>query len=258
MRDPSRAGFQCFGIEPDARILIRSHSSTRLSLNTQVNGHSYELPKDITKKVFKALRVLVSNPGSGGLQIEKLHGSAKGLWSARVDDNYRIIFNWFKVGIPVVIYVAKHDDAYDFSDAAKLPAMGDMLHLNAIPSPANMLLNLIPGVGVAKSIMSVGSSSREPSQSLSDIDQLEPLVSTRKYLPLARELLNSASDHAEFTFGQLEQIIQLPLPESAKLYPAWWANEPTGKHVQAFAWMGIGWKVEKLGLKNEKVMFRRQ
>ena len=136
--------------------------------------------------------------------------------------------------------------------------MGDMLHLNAIPSPANMLLNLIPGVGVAKSIMSVGSSSREPSQSLSDIDQLEPLVSTRKYLPLARELLNSASDHAEFTFGQLEQIIQLPLPESAKLYPAWWANEPTGKHVQAFAWMGIGWKVEKLGLKNEKVMFRRQ
>jgi Txe/YoeB family toxin of Txe-Axe toxin-antitoxin module len=48
---------------------------------------AYELPKEITKKVFKALRTLLRDPRGGGLRIEKLSGRAAHLWSARVDDD---------------------------------------------------------------------------------------------------------------------------------------------------------------------------
>ena len=61
-----------------------------------------ELPKDTAKKVFKALRNLVENPKSPGLRLERLNGRASEFWSARVDDDFRIIYFQSESKTPVV------------------------------------------------------------------------------------------------------------------------------------------------------------
>ena len=231
--------------------------STSVIVQDSFLACAYELPKDVTKKVFRALRILLTNPSSGGLQIEKLHGKSKGLWSARVDSDYRIIFDWYKAGVPVVIYVAKHDDAYEFSKREPRAA-GGIVGSGVAALAGASLLNRAAVIGVAEAIIGRALPSPKAAQVSSEIDQLEPLVNTRKYLPLARALLNSKSDRVAFDFSEIERIIQVPLPASARRYPAWWANESSGSHVQAFAWLGVGWKVEKLTREAKRVEFRRQ
>jgi hypothetical protein len=61
--------------------------STAVMIQDSFLASAYELPKEITKKVFKALRTLLRDPRGGGLRIEKLSGRAAHLWSARVDDD---------------------------------------------------------------------------------------------------------------------------------------------------------------------------
>lgn len=66
-------------------------------------------------------------------------------------------------------------------------------------------------------------------------------------------------DSVELRFTKLEQIIKAPLPKSARIHRAWWANERTaGRHVQASAWLLIGWKVLSVDLKTEIVIFFRE
>jgi mRNA-degrading endonuclease RelE of RelBE toxin-antitoxin system len=228
--------------------------STAVIIQDSFLACAYELPKEIAKKVFKTMRALVANPRSGGLQIEKLSGRSKGLWSARVDKDYRIIFNWSSDGVPVILYVAKHDDAYDYSDATARAGAG----LGLVPAPGvEAPLDMVAPVAVAKAIVEVVVHPDKPARVCTEIDRLEPLVSTRKYLPLARVLMNSTTRHVELPFSEIERIIGFSLPASARKYPAWWANESSGSHVQAHAWVGIGWRVVTLRLDREQVVFER-
>jgi plasmid maintenance system killer protein len=216
---------------------------------------AYELPKEISRKVFKALRALAANPKSGGLHLEKLGGRSKGLWSARVDDNYRIVFDWSSSGVPVVIYVAKHDDAYAFSDSGSVVNLG--LGVGSVPGNTGAQIGSIPPVAGSKAIAEIALPPKQPLRISAEIDELEPLVNTRKYLPLARVLLNSSLDRIVYSFSDIERIIGFSLPASARKFPAWRANESSGNHVQARAWMAIGWRVETLNLIRESVTFRR-
>jgi hypothetical protein len=90
-----------------------------------------------------------------------------------------------------------------------------------------------------------------------DLDNLESLVTTRKYLPLARRLINETRSSVTFSFAEIEKIIGEPLPNSARRYRAWWANESQTGHVQALGWMTIGWRVAEVDFGNECVVFRR-
>jgi hypothetical protein len=90
-----------------------------------------------------------------------------------------------------------------------------------------------------------------------DLGDLETIVSSRKYLPIARTLLQEDGPSARFTFAQLEKVVADRLPPSARKYRAWWANERSGRHVQASAWLGVGWKVDSFALTGEAVTFHR-
>jgi mRNA-degrading endonuclease RelE of RelBE toxin-antitoxin system len=240
----------------EMRLRLQYHvaMSTAVIIQDSFLACAYELPKEISKKIFKTMRALVANPRSGGLQIEKLSGRSKGLWSARVDKDYRIIFDWSSAGVPVILYVAKHDDAYDYSDAASRVGVG--LGLVYAPDP-EAPLDMVAPVAVAKAIVKDVPDPDKPGRVCTEIDQLEPLVSTRKYLPLARVLINSTTNQVDLPFSEIERIIGLSLPASARKYPAWWANESSGSHVQAHAWVGIGWRVVTLRLDREQVVFGR-
>jgi mRNA-degrading endonuclease RelE of RelBE toxin-antitoxin system len=232
--------------------------STAVMIQDSFLASAYELPKEITKKVFKALRTLLRDPRGGGLRIEKLSGRAAHLWSARVDDDYRIIFEWSKSGVPVVVYVAKHDDAYDFAEGGAKVTFGfASLAASPVGVSVGSLLELVAPVAIGRAIAGIAGLPNQPTRVSTEIDELEPLVDTRKYLPLARLLLNSTANRVEVPFAEIERIIGLQLPASARRYSAWWANESSGSHVQAHAWIGVGWRVETLVLQSETVAFRR-
>jgi hypothetical protein len=55
-------------------------------------------------------------------------------------------------------------------------------------------------------------------------------------------------------FSELEAILGFTLPMSAYTYRAWWAN---GRHSQANAWLHAGYKVDRVDIPGQALMFRR-
>jgi len=76
-----------------------------------------------------------------------------------------------------------------------------------------------------------------------------------KYDPLGRHLASLTLDVWTPSFTQIEAILGVTLPDSARSYAAWWANDPHRGH--AAAWLANGWRTEKLDLRAETVTFRR-
>lgn len=78
-----------------------------------------------------------------------------------------------------------------------------------------------------------------------------------RYAPLAVWLQEQPpSEQAiKLTFQQIEGIIGDKLPESAR-ERSWWANDSTG-HVQSQQWLEVGWRVSKIDLREETVVFSR-
>ncbi|NSW53481.1 MAG: hypothetical protein HPY85_13330 [Anaerolineae bacterium] len=78
-----------------------------------------------------------------------------------------------------------------------------------------------------------------------------------KYSPLEKYLyyLKRYDTVINLPFAEIEEIIGKPLPPSAHKHPAWWANDSTGSHTHARAWMRAGWKVDHIDLANEYVEF---
>ena len=66
-----------------------------------------------------------------------------------------------------------------------------------------------------------------------------------KYYLLEKYLDSQSASEITLTFPEIERIIGESLPASAYKYPAWWAN---GGHIQADAWLNVGWKVGELKL----------
>jgi len=212
---------------------------------------AYDLPKETARKVFKALRNFVNDRRNAGLNLERLQGKANDLWSIRVDDDYRIIFRESEPGPPVVLFVGKHDLAYRFADRtahSQAPSIG--LFSRERPSGIEEVQEVTPLMNLRR--VQKG----EAAAASVDLEDLETMVSTRKYLPIARILLQEDGHSARFTFAQLEKAIADQLPPSARKHRPWWANE-RGRHVQASSWLGVGWKVGSVDLTGEMVTFNR-
>ena len=77
---------------------------------------------------------------------------------------------------------------------------------------------------------------------------------TYKYYPLERYLSIQNNNRIELTFSDIEKIIGDTLPPFAHKYLAWWAN---GGHIQAYAWLNAGWRVDEVKL-GDSVVFVRE
>ena len=80
-----------------------------------------------------------------------------------------------------------------------------------------------------------------------------------KYQPIADWLSTQPRDTVNCTFADLEEVLGQPLPPSARIHRAWWANGGiTTHHVQAEAWLREGWMVDTVDLYAETVRFMRR
>jgi hypothetical protein len=78
-----------------------------------------------------------------------------------------------------------------------------------------------------------------------------------KYAPLRDHLMAVRADRWHATFREIEDVLGFPLPQSAYKYPAWWANEDSGRHVQRMGWCDAGFLTENLNLLGRKIPFVR-
>jgi predicted transcriptional regulator len=60
----------------------------------------------------------------------------------------------------------------------------------------------------------------------------------------------------QLTFQQVEEIIKGELPVSARQHRSWWANDSVG-HVQSQQWLDVGWRVSRINMSEETVIFTR-
>jgi len=77
-----------------------------------------------------------------------------------------------------------------------------------------------------------------------------------KYYPLYTTLKDHPLDEYSLTLSEIESILGVPLPASARTRRAWWSNRSRGA-VQADAWMDAGYHVETIDLDNERIIFRK-
>ena len=86
---------------------------------------------------------------------------------------------------------------------------------------------------------------------------VEENPSDSRYAPLAVWLQEQLpSDQAvQLTFQQIEAIIGDALPASSH-ERSWWANDSVG-HVQSQQWLEVGWRVSKIDMREETVIFSR-
>ena len=58
------------------------------------------------------------------------------------------------------------------------------------------------------------------------------------------------------TFNQIEEIIGSNLPDSARVFRAWWANDSVG-HSHSQLWLAAGWRTTYINLSESRVTFSR-
>ncbi len=195
------------------------------------------LPLPVKGKVLACIQRFQANPRSPGLQLEKLSGRSAGLSSLRVDDQYRVILHQ-SPELVTLLFVAPHDDAYRFAE--RVPKHGYATTPNDAPTP-------VPSVPspVAEPL----APHRAPAQ-----------ADLNKYVPLARHLVNvdRSTAQVQMPFAQIESILGESLPPSARTYPAWWGNDAHHGHVQAKAWLSVGWRRKRVSLSRESVIFERE
>jgi len=197
---------------------------------------AYLLPKDISRKVWKAVRLLSRNPESPGLNLEKLHGKADSLWSIRVDEKYRAIL-LRNSQLTTLLFVGPEQEAYLFANRAPKQTQS-----TSAPRGTPAVKQESPIAGAATSEHTV---IRDTHKS-----------PTGKYVALARHLLNAqvTRQNVKLSFREIEGILQAALPPAARKHRPWWGNDTSG-HVQAAAWLAVGWRVAKVSLQDEVVIF---
>lgn len=79
-----------------------------------------------------------------------------------------------------------------------------------------------------------------------------------RYEPLKQFLSRQSGNELPLSFKDVEQMIRVPLPKSAREYRPWWANNAGGSHVQAQAWLEAGWRTERVDMAAERVVFVRR
>jgi len=78
-----------------------------------------------------------------------------------------------------------------------------------------------------------------------------------RYDPLGRYLAGHSEPVVHLSFAEIERIIGGPLPASARRHRPWWANERSGSHVHASAWMGADRRTARVDLNAGTVDFIR-
>src|SRR4051812_47732729 len=73
-----------------------------------------------------------------------------------------------------------------------------------------------------------------------------------KYLNLTNHLASRDDEMWQASFNDVEEAMRASLPESARVYAAWWANQG---RAQSLAWEGAGWKTMNVDVENERVTF---
>ncbi|MBI5243212.1 MAG: hypothetical protein HY922_05920 [Elusimicrobia bacterium] len=68
------------------------------------------LPKPIRAKADKAFRLFERNPWHPSLHTEKVD-PIREIWSARIDKNYRLTFQWVRGGV-LIRRIGSHQKAY--------------------------------------------------------------------------------------------------------------------------------------------------
>ena len=93
------------------------------------------LSKQLRAKIQPTIKLLLDNPDSPGLHVEKI--GEDGLFSARVDDNYRVIFAIPEgSNILSLLYVGPHEEAYQFAKRYKVeinPITGGLQQVEKAP-----------------------------------------------------------------------------------------------------------------------------
>jgi hypothetical protein len=84
----------------------------------------------------------------------------------------------------------------------------------------------------------------------------KPLKINSRYSLLASWLIKQTDNRIQISFEQVEGIIGSPLPDSARTFRAWWANDSTG-HTQSRLWLDAGWRVDTVNFSDEWVRFVR-
>jgi len=197
------------------------------------------LPKEVPSKLVKCLTLLARDRNHPGLNDEPLKGLANGLRTARVDKNYRLLYEEHSELEIKLLLVAKHDETY---------REAERIRVSATP-PARVAPKLVrPPLPALPSAFSA------------ELATLIRLISPsgKKYLGLTNHLAEQPFDirKVPLYFAEIITIISAELPKSAYLYSAWWANDKT--HVQANAWLSVGWRTAKLELEERRVIFERE
>jgi hypothetical protein len=80
-------------------------------------------------------------------------------------------------------------------------------------------------------------------------------VGSSRYDPLKMYLRGRSEPVVHLSFAEIERIIGGQLPASARRHRPWWANERSGGHVHASAWMGAGRRTANVDLNAGSVDF---
>lgn len=86
---------------------------------------------------------------------------------------------------------------------------------------------------------------------------VSPSGRTSTYEPLHDYLVASSDSILPMSFAEVERILGRGLPNSARRYPAWWANEQSGTHAHAHSWMDAGWSTRRVDINAATVEFYR-
>ena len=78
-----------------------------------------------------------------------------------------------------------------------------------------------------------------------------------KYDPLREHLRRQGPDSVTMTFDEVAALVPGGLPASAYAHQAWWANEASGSHTHARAWLDAGFRTRALSLTARRVTFAR-
>lgn len=77
-----------------------------------------------------------------------------------------------------------------------------------------------------------------------------------KYYPLFSHLQQSNQSELVLSLAEIESLLGVVLPATARLHRAWWSNRSQGA-VQATAWMEAGFHVVAVDFAAEQVTFRK-
>lgn len=77
-----------------------------------------------------------------------------------------------------------------------------------------------------------------------------------KYFPLRDHLFRQRLSRVQMKFSEIEEVLGFPLPKSARLYAAWWANQAPPSS-QSMAWTRAGWQTQEVDLASGRVTFAR-